>query len=178
MNTQECCSNPAQHVHLHRSWRSVAFALAVGIGLTALVLWSTVQLSLFGPSLSIGSSNVVLPVFLLIGLVLISRPLLLMWDCKHEITCHHVRSTQGRCSLKRQFVEIPFEEILGVRASQTFLERLFGVGAVLIWTASAEHPDLIMKGIRDPEHYARVIGAKLDRAILAARARRAHAVSE
>ena len=166
---QECCPNAENHLRLHRSWRSILVSLVVAVLVTGLVMWGSLKLSHLGLQLPLGRSKIFLPVYLLVGLILFSRPLLLMFDCTHEISCHHVRSTQGRCSLRRQFVEISFEEILGVRASQSIIERFLGVGSILVWTASAEHPDLVIKGIKDPEYYARFIGGRLDDAMIKAR---------
>lgn len=167
MNTANaCCPDSAGHIHIHRSWRSVILSLVVGLIVTFATFWLSVAYSAFGPEISVSGMTFTLPVFLLVGIVAVIRPLLLMFDCQHEISCHHVRSTQGRCSLRKQFAEIAYEEILGVRASQNILERLFNVGSILIWTASAEHPDLILHGIKDPEYYARIIGSKIDRSII------------
>lgn len=152
----------AERIRIHRSWRSVIPQLLFAFVATSSVLWASIRYDLVGPELPIGSISLLLPVALLVGLVTFARPLLLLLDCKHELGEHHLYSIKGRCSLRREYVEIPFDEMLGVRSRQTLLERILGTGSILIWTASADHADLILDGIADPERHSQMIGARID----------------
>lgn len=160
-------------IKLRLSWRFVvprlifvSFLILIIVGLS--FVYSTID------SESLFSLTLALPLFFLLFVIFMARPVILLFDCKHEVSFHHVRSTQGICSLKKQFIEIPYEDMLGVRSSQTIMERVLDIGSIIVWTASAEVPDLIMKGIREPEKYTRLIGRKIDGAIIERRSSRQH----
>jgi len=164
MGGEPCCENAETHVRMHRSWRSVLPQLIIGLLIAILVLVISLRFGLFATQINLGEDTVTLPLFLLILIVLSIRPLLLMFDCRHELGCHHLRSAQGIVSLKKEQVEIPFEDILGVRFTQSILERILNVGTILVWTASAEKPEVSLKGIGDPAYFARIIKDRIDQA--------------
>jgi uncharacterized membrane protein YdbT with pleckstrin-like domain len=156
-----------QIVTIHRSIRSLApqvltaFALA---GITYLIIDRGYPSSLRLPIGSLG--EIALPVWALVLLVFIARPLAFMFDCKYRISEHHVRCEWGRLSLKREEVEIAFENLKGVKMEQGLLERLLNVGSIIGWTGFPEEPDLVMHGIADPKSVLKLIGGRVDKAKL------------
>ena len=56
--------------------------------------------------------------------------------------------------------------MLGVRFQQNLLERALNVGTVLVWTASADRPEVVMKGVRDPDVITRIIQQRIDEIIM------------
>ena len=114
----------------------------------------------------LGIAELTLPVWLLFLIVGLARPLMLMRDSCHYMSDHHLRSTTGMMSLRREQVNIPFEDILGVRVSQGILERIFNTGTILVWTAFADRPEVKMKGIFRPQHYADMLSARIDDALV------------
>lgn len=157
-------------LRIKRSWWSVIpnFILAV---VAVIVIRHLSQVSSL-PSLDIkvplGGTDWLLhlPIYLLVGLVLIARPLFLMRDTIHLLGQHHLYSEFGRMSLNREHIEIAFEEMLGVRFRQNLLERILDVGTILIWTASADRPEIVMRGVRDPARVVHIIRDRIDSVII------------
>lgn len=155
-------------IKFYRSWLSVLPQLLFAALAAAVVAWATVGTTMYALPLRLfGEQWIALPLFLLILGVLCVRPLILLLDAVHTVGVHHIYSTQGRISWHRHALEIPFEDVLGVRVHQTMLERILNVGTVLVWTATAERPDLQMKGLRNPTNVMHVIRERVDAAIIA-----------
>jgi uncharacterized membrane protein YdbT with pleckstrin-like domain len=91
------------------------------------------------------------------------RPVLLLFDARNEISPHHVRSVQGRLSWKRKNSEVSYENMRGVEASQNVIERILGVGTIKLWTAISDTPEIVMKGIDDPDSIAKLIQQRIDK---------------
>lgn len=159
------------HIRLRRSWRSVLPEMLLAFAMALLILWLSIKYDSFGLPIPLGSLGLNytlnLPLYMLVFVVFMARPLFLLYNARHEVGEHHVYSVQGIWSLKRDHVEIPFEDVLGVRYKQSLLERVLNVGNILVWTASAERPEIVMEGIGDPEEGMRLIRARLDETILA-----------
>ena len=160
--------NSQNSVVLSRSWRSLAPRFISALVISAVVLDLTSGGPLFGPQISLPIFEhglaVTLPTALLIFLVLMSRPLFLLIDSRFEVSEHHVRASCGRCSPRKVDIELTYEEIQGVRLTQTIFERLLNVGTIFVWTAMAERPELTMGGIANPKRIVRLIGDGVDRA--------------
>lgn len=170
--TTGCCEDGSNHIKIHRSWRSVYpelfFALIISLTTYRVLAYyeiASVPLDLAQLGLS---GQIKLPLPLLIFLVLIARPVALMFNCQHELGCHHAKTVTGLTSFKREQVEVPYEDVLGVRFNQRFLERFLDVGTILAWTASADQPELVMNGIGEPEQVAKLIKDKMDHALIEA----------
>ncbi len=157
----ENCPFAERHVRIHRSWRSVLpqIVLAIVIGLVVFVIssdtgfcWVTVDFS----SLGLGGPFT-LHLAPLIVAVLIARPIFLMKDCRHELRCTELRSIHGRVSFRQTRIDITFQDILGARVSQSIPDRLLNVGDIIVWTASAARPEIVMRGIGNPNHYCGLI---------------------
>jgi uncharacterized membrane protein YdbT with pleckstrin-like domain len=107
-----------------------------------------------------------IPISLLIIVVWMARPLMLLFDSKYEVTSRHIRTTTGRFSLKREEVHIPYEEVKGVRARQSMLGRILGIGDVLIWTGLNQTPDVVFRKVFNPNGIAAEISDRVDQAII------------
>lgn len=166
----DACCDRKGHIFLHRSWRSIIPRVLVGLALTAIVYYLTREMVNGAPSLNfvfLGQEiSLSFPIALLVLLVTLARPVSLLFDCSHEIGCHHLKSTKGLLSFQREQVEIPYEDILGVRVSQNIFERILSVGRILVWTASADRPEISMGGIGSPEIGARLIKDKVDAVLI------------
>lgn len=179
VNSSHCHENCSkQHVHVSRSWLSVLPNLFVFFifGLFSIAYTNEGPASVLRFQLDIAGTpyEFVFPIASLIMAVLLARPLFLMYDTYHEIRCHHVRSTSGRCSLAKKTTEIPFEDLLGVRVQQNLLERILHVGTIAVGTASTNHTEINMKGVFNPQKYANRIGKEVDRSRIAERNRLHH----
>ena len=102
------------------------------------------------------------PFVVLIVLVLFIRPLLVLFDSIHVIGAHHIYSINGRCSLVRQRVEIPYEDMRGIRIEQGLVGRIIDIGTLIIWTAEADVPAVKMHGIGKPQEIAEEIRQRID----------------
>lgn len=158
------------HVRLRRSWRSVIPGMLFALLMAILVLWLSIQYDVYGITFPLGflglNYNFTFPLYVFVFIVFMARPIFTLYNCRHEIGEHHVYSVQGIWSLKRDHVEIPFEDILGVRYKQTILQRIFDVGDILVWTANADRPEIVMEGIGEPEEGMHIIRSRIDQTIL------------
>lgn len=149
-----------------RSWMSILPHLILALLVSLVVFIIAAKFNLRGPTFTIpnGSKDltITLPVFLIFTLIIIARPLVLLKDCRYEMGMHHLRSVTGLLSLNRVNAEIAYEDLHGVRVSQTPLERILNVGSIVAWTALADNPDITMKGIYNPDQKASQITRKLD----------------
>ncbi len=163
-------TNSEKRVFFHRSWRSLMPHLLLAAVVSAGVAWLSLRYSFFSLAVRVpmGESQMVLelPLFLLVLSVMVIRPLLLKYDDLYEVGEHHVYATSGRFSLHREHYEIPFEDIKGVRVRQSILQRILGVGDIVVWTAIADRAEVVMEGLRHPEIPLRVLRDRIDQAIL------------
>ena len=163
-NRLRCCDS--KHIVFHRSWRSIVPQLIFAAVVSIIIFYLTSEYEINGLSFQIYYHNrtlhIYLPVFLIFTLILIARPLMLLKDCKHEVGCHHLKSVSGRMSLKRTKAEVSYEDLHGVKVIQSPFERMLNVGTIIAWTALADNPDIIMKGLYNPEEKASIITKKLD----------------
>ena len=176
----KCCESPKQHVRLSRSFRSLipAFLLALVFAYLAHHIFQLIGFSQISLDLEpLGQQGIIeLSVFPVLLVFFALRPLTLLWDCRHEIACHHLRSESGLISLTRESIEIPYEDMLGVRVEQSILDRILGVGTVLAWTATTDRSDIAMKGITRPDFYAKILVGRIDEALERVAAKRERAV--
>ena len=83
-----------------------------------------------------------------------------------EIRKKHIHYVSGRWSLKRNEIEMPYEDIAWVNVSQNVLERFVNIGSISIGTAMSDKPSIVMQGIRTPHKYAQKIYKKMAKARL------------
>lgn len=155
---------PEVTIYIHRAFRTVLPPLVIGLVLAWLIQYLPskplgVHLSLN----EIDGDSMFFPLSMLIIVLAVVRSISVWFDSSYCISPHHIYETTGRCSLKRQHVELAFEDVRGVRSEQSLLQRLLGVGAVVVWTASANAPAVIMRGIYQPDRIVSLIQARLDR---------------
>ena len=149
----------------HPSIRSMApeFALAASVALSAHFIlekgWSgaQVQIPLGGHLLT-----VILPVSVLLFLVMAARPFLVTKDALYTVGTHHLYLETGRCSFNKKHIEVPYEDIRGVRYEQHLIERLLGVGTIFVWTATSESSAIEMRSIPSPQRVTSLIRERLD----------------
>lgn len=157
-------------IHIKRSWCSIIPHLMFALLVTALVVYLTINTKSFGVEIPIqildGEINLTFPLFLLVLGVLLARPIFLLKDTRHILTERHIYTEFGRFSLFRKHSELAFEEMLGVRFEQSLLERILTVGTISVWTASADHPEVVMKGVRRPEVYTKIIRERIDKNLI------------
>lgn len=158
--------NNGQVIKFSRSWRSLVwhyfiflFSLVVGLYVTAYYPGSILVI----PLDSISESNQVirLPVFLLISLFLVARPLVLLFDSHYELTDHHLRVVRGKMSIFRRAQEFAFEDLLGVQVTQSILSRLLNVGVIEVGSKTSQI-QIRMRGIGDPHMHAKEISNRID----------------
>lgn len=163
----ETCDSSHKHTSIHRSWRSVlpGLLLFIVVSIASVpisneypILLLDFDLSLFGLPYRVS-----MPILGLISAVLLARPLFLMYDCYHQVRCHHLRTISGRCSLRKNSVEIAYEDLRGVRVQQSLLERILGVGTIMIGTSITDQPKVRLHGIGNPSFYANIIMEFMDR---------------
>jgi len=118
--------------------------------------------------LDLGLVQLALPlsVPLLVFLVGIARPLAWLFDSVYVIGRHHVYALKGRTSLNRRRIEIPYEDMRGVRTYQNIIDRLLGIGTVQVWTAAIEPAAISLRGIADPDRVNNELRKRMDHARL------------
>jgi len=70
-----------------------------------------------------------------------------------------VESSRGLIGRDERRAE--YNHISYVRLQQSFMQRLFGVGNVLIGTSATNKPELVFHGIRKPKYYKQIIQARM-----------------
>ena len=159
-----------QRLFFMRSWRSLWPQMFGACVVSALVAWLSLRYSFFSLKMRLpledGPMIVELPLFLLVFAVLIIRPILLRYNDLYELGEHHVYTISGRVSLRRERYEIPFEDLKGVRVRQSILQRLLNVGDIILWTALADKPEVVMHGLKNPEIPLKEMRSRIDKAIL------------
>lgn len=157
----------AGDLQIHRSWRSVIPHFAAAFAITAAAYWLSAYLSIdrarFDIRLWDQDMTLNLPFFLIFLLVLCARPIFLMRDSRHDIAHNHLRSRSGIFSFRSVGVEVPLQDILGLRVIQSPFERFFNVGTIIAWTASADHPDVEMEGIGKPYEMAARLSDQIEK---------------
>ena len=161
------------------SWRWVLPKLLVFLAVAAVGCWVTmsvpesvleVPIPLGDDSLAGGEVTLRLPIFLLIALFFLVRPIVLLFDSRYEISAHHLRTWRGRLSVRRRRQEFAYEDLLGVQVAQTLLDRLLGVGTITVGSKT-QSIEVVMKGIAHPQRIADLISRGIDGSRVVERAR-------
>jgi uncharacterized membrane protein YdbT with pleckstrin-like domain len=152
-------------VKFSASWISVApqfllsgILLVIGLYVTAYYEWSVLVIP-FG--VSENSFTLRLPIFLLLFLVSIARPIIYLYDNSYEASEHHLRTVRGRLSIFKKSQEFAFEDLLGVQVTQGIIQRILGVGSVEVGSKTALI-QVRMRGIRNPHEIAKIISSRID----------------
>ncbi len=164
----ERCDHKKDHLHVGRAPQLVFLQVGVALVLSLVLADLARAFGLEGNVVhvpdSLGGGAFRLTLFPLLALVFCLRPLILWRDSYHEIGCHHLRGESGRISFRKQSVEVPFEDIRGVRVVQTLFQRIINVGDVIVWTAFSELPEVSLRCVSSPKRVASEISRHLDKA--------------
>ena len=107
-----------------------------------------------------------LPIFLLIVLFILVRPIIQLYDSCYDLSEHHLRITRCRLSIWRRSQEFAFEDLLGVQVSQSIIDRILGVGSIEVGSKTSEI-QIIISGIKDPQEFANQISRRIDNSRIA-----------
>lgn len=164
------CTNHDKHIFLPRSYRYVWPSLLLFFVCCVLTLYISREFpgtiyrfyfELFGFRFLVS-----MPLFGLFCAMTLARPIALMYDVHYELRCHHLIATTGLLSMKKESFEIPYEDLRGVQIDQSLIDRILGIGTLLLGTAVTDRPEIVMSGIARPHEFARLITEKIDRARL------------
>ncbi|MEX2091777.1 MAG: PH domain-containing protein [Pirellulales bacterium] len=122
----------------------LAAAVLTAIGLVGALLFSPIGWAVWGAGISV--------VWGFLGVLLLYRRL----TVRYRLSTYRFFHEQGLFNRIRDRVEVI--RIEDVTVEQRFIERIFGVGTVVIICSSDQsHPELRLKGIEDPRNVADVI---------------------
>ncbi len=91
-----------------------------------------------------------LPLFALLPGFMLGKILIYMYDCKYIVDENGVEAQIGLVSLNLRQPRLRYEDIRGVEPNQTILERVLGIGSVLIGSAMTQDVEIVMEGVADP----------------------------
>ena len=100
-----------------------------------------------------------LTIFVALALV---RVVHLMYDTYGELRAHHIFMSQGILSFDKEDMEIAYEDLLGVHVKQDLIERILGVGNIIIGTAMTDRPEVTIPGLYRPKRYAKAISRRIE----------------
>lgn len=153
--------------YFYPTWRSQLFPLIGFFVLTLLSIkassifpWSIIPGSLF--SLGNTTFTLHLPLFYLLPGFMLLKILVYIYDSKYIIDGRGVEAQVGLVSLSLRQPRLRYEDIRGVEPNQTLLERILGIGSVLIGSAMTQDVEIVMEGISDPRAIQLLIQAERD----------------
>lgn len=76
-------------------------------------------------------------------------------NAKIRVTSKRIVDTDG--FLNRRVSEVLHRDIRNVRVEQTFLQRIWRVGAIAVYTGGEEQPEIFMQDVPDPQRVREVI---------------------
>lgn len=76
-------------------------------------------------------------------------------NAKIRVTSKRIVDTDG--FLNRRVSEVLHRDIRNVRVEQTFLQRIWRVGAIAVYTGGDEQPEIFMQNVPDPQRVREVI---------------------
>lgn len=154
-------------VRFQRSWRSVLpqlllaiLILVFGLYITAYIDESVLVIPIFE------EFSLRLPIFLLLFLFVLIRPVVQIYDSYCELSEHHLRIVRGRLSIWRRNQEFAFEDLLGVQVSQSIIDRILGVGRIEVGSKTSAI-QISMSGIKNPQLYADHVSRRIDNSRIA-----------
>ena len=105
--------------------------------------------------LPVGAVGVGLGVLLLAGLVFGMVAIQVRFGADWTLTTDRLSQRLGIIS--RQTSEIELGDVRNVQLRQGVVDRIVGIGAVLVSTAGQSGFEIIVSGIRDPEEFAEAV---------------------
>jgi len=97
---------------------------------------------------------------LLLCLVLVGIPFMIAWWLRclgTTLTVTNERTALRRGILSKYLTEVMHENVRNIQISQTFGQRIFGVGSIAISSAGQSGFEIEVHGIPDPEEVKRLI---------------------
>lgn len=153
--------------YFYPTWRSQLFPL-IGFFLLSYIVvlisdvldWTIIE----GRLITIGDSTYMLhlPLLVLLPGFLLGKILIYMYDSKYIIDERGVEAQIGLVSLSLRQPRLRYEDIRGVEPNQTLLERILGIGSVLIGSAMTQDVEIIMEGVANPRAIQLLIGGERD----------------
>ena len=166
---------PIQNMHqqplryyFYPTWRSQIFLLIAFVILCLL----TIQVSqmtnfaiISGPLLTIGDTTYLLslPYLILIPGAILAKVLWVIYNSKYIVDERGVEAQVGLVSLNLRQPRLRYEDIRGVEPNQTIIERILGIGTVLIGSAMTSEVEISMKGVANPRAIQLLIQGERDR---------------
>ncbi|MCB0358085.1 MAG: hypothetical protein KDD44_00560 [Bdellovibrionales bacterium] len=141
--------------YFYPTWRSQLLPL-IGFFITAaLAIWISRKWEITviaGELISIGDTTYYLhlPILALVPGFLLGKILIYIYDSKYIIDERGVEAQVGLVSLSLRQPRLRYEDIRGVEPNQTILERLLGIGSVLIGSAMTQDVEIVMEGVANP----------------------------
>lgn len=166
--TDRAQENRPVRYYFFPTWRSQLFALAGYFCLAFLSVWGSKVLGwtvIEGRLFTIGDTiyKLHLPLFALAPGFLLGKILIYMYDSKYIIDERGVEAQIGLVSMNLRQPRLRYEDIRGVEPNQTILERIFGIGSVLIGSAMTQDVEIVMEGVANPRAIQLLIGAERDK---------------
>lgn len=158
--------------YFYPTWRSQLIELAGFIALCFLAVvgsrylsWTVIEGRLF----TIGDTiyKLHLPLFVLLPGFLLGKILIYIYDSKYIIDERGVEAQIGLVSLNLRQPRLRYEDIRGVEPNQTILERILGIGSVLIGSAMTQDVEIVMEGVANPRAIQLLIGSERDKQVAA-----------
>lgn len=156
--------------YFYPTWRSQIFPL-IGFFLMSYLCivasrsefldWTVIQGKLFTTGSRVYFLH--LPLLSLLPAFLIGRVLFFMYNARYIIDNKGVEAQIGLVSLSLRQPRLRYEDIRGVEPKQTLLERILGIGNVLIGSAMTFEVEIVMEGVTSPRAIQLLIGNERDR---------------
>ena len=126
---------------------------------------------IIGEFISFGDTTLYLhlPLLSLVPGVILGRILIYMYDSKYIIDDRGVEAQVGLVSFNLRQPRLRYEDIRGVEPNQTILERILGIGSVLIGSAMTQDVEIVMEGVANPRAIQLLLQAERDRSLQALR---------
>lgn len=164
--------------YFYPTWRSQWLELFAYFVLCVLAIWGSNAFDwtiITGELFSIGGTTFYLhlPLLTLLPGFMIGKVLIYIYDSKYIIDDHGVEAHVGLVSLSLRQPRLRYEDIRGVEPNQTIVERLLGIGSVLIGSAMTQDVEIVMEGIANPRAVQLLIGGERDRRLKSLRSTQA-----
>ena len=154
--------------YFYPTWRSQLFPLIGYFFLCILAIkgshylpWSVIAGKLFTVGDTIYYLH--LPLLVLLPGFILGKILIYIYDSKYIIDERGVEAQIGLVSLSLRQPRLRYEDIRGVEPNQTILERVLGIGSVLIGSAMTQDVEIVMEGVANPRAIQLLIGGERDR---------------
>jgi uncharacterized membrane protein YdbT with pleckstrin-like domain len=162
-------STPIRY-YFYPTWRSQLFPLAAFFILSILAIMGSEIFPnsiLSGKLFSIGNTTLFLnlPLLALIPGAMLGKILIYIYNSRYIIDSNGVEAQIGLVSLSLRQPRLRYEDIRGVEPNQTILDRILGIGSVLIGSAMTQDVEIVMRGVADPRAIQLLISSEREKRI-------------